>query len=96
MIMDVLGRFPTRSNSKKQNGESMRLQLTAVFEKVPLGYIAYVEELPGANTQGRTMEEARANLFEAVEMTIEANRNLSEEEIHDRVMIKEPFAVLTA
>jgi uncharacterized protein (DUF433 family) len=29
-------------------------------------------------------------------MTIEANRNLSEEEIHDRVMIKEPFAVLTA
>jgi predicted RNase H-like HicB family nuclease len=81
---------------KKQNGESMRVQLTAVFEKVPLGYIAYVEELPGANTQGRTLEEARSNLFEAVEMTIEANRNLSEEEIHDRVMIKEPFAVLTA
>jgi len=73
----------------------MRVQLTAVFEKVPLGYIAYVEELPGANTQGRTLEEARSNLFEAVEMTIEANRNLSEEETHDRVMIKEPFAVLT-
>jgi predicted RNase H-like HicB family nuclease len=74
----------------------MRLQLTAVFEKVPLGYIAYIEELPGANTQGSTLEEARANHFEAVEMTIEANRNLSEAEIHDRVMIKEPFAVLTA
>ena len=74
----------------------MRLQLTAVFEKVPLGYIAYVEELPGANTQGQTLEEARSNLFEAVEMTIEANRNLFEEEIHDKVMIKEPFAVLTA
>jgi len=74
----------------------MRVQLTAVFEKVPLGYIAYVEELPGANTQGRTLDEARSNLFEAVEMTIEANRSLSEEEIHDRVMIKEPFAVLTA
>jgi predicted RNase H-like HicB family nuclease len=96
MIMDVPGRCPMRSNSKKKNGESMRVQLTAVFEKVPLGYIAYVEELPGANTQGRTLEEARSNLFEAVEMTIEANRNLSEEEIHDRVMIKEPFAVLTA
>ncbi|MCX5821451.1 MAG: type II toxin-antitoxin system HicB family antitoxin [Deltaproteobacteria bacterium] len=74
----------------------MRLQLTAVFEKVPLGYIAYVEELPGANTQGRTLEEARSNLFEAVEMTMEANRNLFEEEINDKVMIKEPFAVLTA
>jgi len=81
---------------KKQNGESMRLQLTAVFEKVPLGYIGYIEELPGANTQGRTLEEARFNLFEAVEMIIEANRNLSEEETHDKVMIKEPFAVLTA
>lgn len=74
----------------------MRLQLTAVFEKVPLGYIGYVEELPGANTQGRTLEEARSNLFEAVEMIIEANRNLSEEETRDKVMIKEPFAVLTA
>lgn len=74
----------------------MRLQLTAVFEKVPLGYIAYVEELPGANTQGRTLEEARSNLFEAVEMTIEANRNLFDEEIRDKIMIKEPFAVLTA
>ena len=41
----------------------MRLQFTAVFEKVPLGYIAYVEELPGANTQGRTLEEARSNLL---------------------------------
>ena len=38
-----------------------------------MGYIAYDEELPGANTQGRTLEEARANFFEAVDMTIEAN-----------------------
>jgi predicted RNase H-like HicB family nuclease len=74
----------------------MRLQFTAVFEKVSLGYIAYIEELPGANTQGRTLEEARSNLVEAVEMTIEANRNLFEEEIRGKVMIKEPFAVLTA
>jgi predicted RNase H-like HicB family nuclease len=40
----------------------MDLQLTAVFRKVPEGYIAFVEELPGANTQGPTLEEARANL----------------------------------
>jgi len=68
----------------------MRLQFTAVFEKVPLGYIAYVEELPGANTQGRTLEEARSNLFEAVEMTIEANRNLFEEENPDKVDDQKP------
>ncbi len=52
----------------------MRLQFTAVFEQVPEGYIGYVEELPGANTQGETLDEARANLVEAVELVLEANR----------------------
>ena len=37
-------------------------EFTAVFQKVPEGYIGFVEELPGANTQGATLEEARANL----------------------------------
>ena len=50
--------------------------LTAVFQQVPEGYIAFVEELPGANTQGATLAEARANLAEAVEMVLEANRLL--------------------
>ncbi len=56
----------------------MKLRLTAVFEKVPEGYIGFVEELPGANTQGDTLEEARRNLEEAVLMVLEANRALSE------------------
>lgn len=55
------------------------MQLTAVFEKVPGGYIAFVEELPGANTQGTTLEEARANLTEAVALVLEANRQLVEQ-----------------
>ena len=55
------------------------MKLTAVFEKVPEGYIAFVEELPGANAQGKTLEEARRNLSEAVELVIDANRRLSEE-----------------
>jgi predicted RNase H-like HicB family nuclease len=42
--------------------------LTAVFEKCPHGYIGYVEELPSANTQGNTLEEAKANLIEAVQL----------------------------
>jgi predicted RNase H-like HicB family nuclease len=41
---------------------------TAVYMKGPEGYVAFVEELPGANTQGETLEEARANLEEAVTM----------------------------
>jgi len=54
------------------------MQLTTVFCEVPEGYIGFVEELPGANTQGATLEEARANLSEAVELTLEANRTLAE------------------
>ncbi|GAK60793.1 hypothetical protein U27_00691 [Candidatus Vecturithrix granuli] len=57
----------------------MNLQCTAVFQKVSEGYIAFVEELPGANTQGRTLQEARANLREAIQLVLEANRLLSEE-----------------
>lgn len=54
------------------------MQLTAVYLPVPEGYIAFVEELPGANTQGETLEEARENLREAVEMVLEANRQLAD------------------
>jgi len=50
------------------------MHLTAVFQKVTEGYIGFVEELPGANTQGATLDEARANLAEAVELVLEANR----------------------
>lgn len=53
----------------------MSITLTAVYRKVPEGYIAFVEELPGANTQGATIEEARANLKEAVELVIDARRS---------------------
>ena len=57
----------------------MNIKLTAIFQKVPEGYIGFVEELPGANTQADTLEEARANLAEAVTMVLEANRQLTEE-----------------
>ena len=55
----------------------MKLKLTAVFEQVPEGYIGYVEELPGANTQADTLEEARASLQEAVELVLDAHRVLA-------------------
>lgn len=67
------------------------MRFTAVFEKVPEGYIAFVEEVPGANTQGATLEEARANLVEAVEMILEANRTLAEELVKGKTVIRESF-----
>ena len=72
------------------------MTLTAVFQKVPEGYIGYVEELPGANTQGETLEEARENLNEAVQLVLEANRELAEESINGSDVIREPFLLNAA
>ena len=70
------------------------IRFTAVFEKVPEGYIGFVEELPGANTQGASLEEVRENLKEAVEMTLEANRFLAEESLAGmRNIIRESLTI---
>ena len=69
------------------------MSFTAVFQKVKEGYIGFIEELPGANTQGDTLEEARENLKEAVQLVLEANRELSEEELVGRDVIREKFQI---
>ncbi len=61
----------------------MKMTFTAVFRKFPEGFIGFVEELPGANTQGKTLEETRANLIEAIQLVLEANRQLAKESIQD-------------
>ena len=67
------------------------MTLTAVFLKVPEGYTGFVEELPGANTQERTLQEARDNIREAVELTFEANRILAQESLDEaEEVIREP------
>lgn len=71
----------------------MDYNLTAVYRRVREGYIGFVEELPGANTQGNTLDEARANLREAVELVIEANRLLADEGGDDSEVIREPLKV---
>ena len=74
----------------------MSMTFTAVFRRFPEGYAAFVEELPGANTQGATLEEARANLLEAASMVMEANRQLAEEELRGQEVIREPLLLGTA
>jgi len=71
----------------------MKIQFTAVFQKVPEGYIAFVEELPGANSQGKTLEETRRNIMEAMQLVLEANRALSEETFHGADVIRELLPV---
>ena len=58
--------------------------LTAIFEESPHGYIGYVEELPGANAQGETLEETKKNLIEAIALVLQTNRQLAEEELAAR------------
>lgn len=74
---------------------TMNMNLTAVFLKVPEGYIGFVEELPGANTQGATLEEARANLQEAIALILEANRVVAEKSLQGREAIREPISITT-
>jgi predicted RNase H-like HicB family nuclease len=69
------------------------MQFSAVYRKVPEGYIGFVEELPGANSQGASLEEVRANLAEAVELVLDANRTLSKESIKDQDVIREPLVL---
>jgi predicted RNase H-like HicB family nuclease len=55
----------------------MERQFTAVIEKRGKWYVATVEEIPGVNTQGRTLAEARRNLKEAIQLVVESSRELS-------------------
>jgi predicted RNase H-like HicB family nuclease len=66
---------------------------TAVYEQHGEWWIGYVEEIPGANSQGRTLEEARENLEEAARLIIEANRGLARRDSAGEAVIREPFAV---
>jgi predicted RNase H-like HicB family nuclease len=64
--------------------------------KVSEGYIAFIEELPGANTQGETLAEARTNLEEAVTMVLDANRELSEQSLQGAEVIRETLMLPAA
>lgn len=73
------------------------VKFTAVFEPVAEGgYTAYVEEIPGVNTQGETLEEARENLREALEMVLDVRRELAEEQQAGRSVIREAIRLAAA
>jgi predicted RNase H-like HicB family nuclease len=70
----------------------MKHQFTSVIEKRGKWYVAYVEEISGVNTQGRTLAEARRNLKEALTMVIEANRELAAKQRSEDAL-REPITV---
>ena len=71
----------------------MEKTYTAVIKKIKGWYIGYVEELPGANTQGKTLKEVQENLREAIELIVQSNRELMKKELRGKKIIREKIAV---
>ena len=74
---------------------NIHIGLTAVFEQNGKDYIAYIEEIPGVNTQGATIEEARTNLQEALELILEERREMALEEQVGKMITKEPILMFS-
>ena len=74
--------------------------INAVFEELPEseggGYLAYAEELPGAISEGDTLEEARENLKDAIELLLEANRELTSKPAEGKRVTREQITVSVA
>jgi predicted RNase H-like HicB family nuclease len=85
--------FIQMHNHTSFKGRSIMNKFTAVFERDGDWWLGYVEELPGANTQGRTLEEARENLKESVARVIEENRKLTRLEVIGKDAIREELLV---
>lgn len=69
------------------------MAFTAVYFKARDGYVGFVEELPGVNSQGRTIEEARANLQRLAAVVFEAERAQSAELLAGKEVVREEFRV---
>lgn len=67
--------------------------LTAVYTKVTGGYTGWIEEIPGVNTQGKTLTEIRRNLADALHLIVETNRLITKRELRGKDVICEPFAL---
>ena len=71
-------------------------EFTALYERRGRWIVATIAEIPGVNTQGRSMPEARANLVEALELVLESNRRLAEATFRPAGLVKERVRVATA
>ena len=71
----------------------MARQFTAIYKKSGKWYLGWIEEIPGVNTQGKTLKEVKENLKEALLLILETNRLLNKREISGGRIIREPLSV---
>lgn len=71
------------------------IKLTAIIEKSDDGwYVGQVEEMPAAISQGKTIEEVKDNLSDAVKLLMESNRELMQKEYEGKTIVKEDLFVI--
>lgn len=73
--------------------DQLEVSFTAVYLRSRHGYVGFVEELPGVNSQGQTIDEARANLRRQAAVIFAEERSLSQEMIGNREVVREQFRV---
>lgn len=71
----------------------MSRQFTAIYKKSGRWYLGWVEEIPGVNTQGKTLKEVKENLKEALFLILETNRIINKKEASGGRVIREPLSV---
>ena len=71
----------------------MARQFTAVYKKSGKWYLGWIEEIPGVNTQGKTLKEAKENLKEALLLILETNRIVNRKELSKGKIIREPLSI---
>ncbi len=68
-------------------------KFTAVYKKSGKWYLGWIQEIPGVNTQGKTLIETKENLKDALLLTLETNRFISEKEATGKKIIREPIHI---
>ena len=71
----------------------MMKQFTAIYKKSGKWYLGWIEEIPGVNTQGKTLKEAKENLKEALLLILETNKFLNRKELSKSKFIREPLSI---
>ena len=76
--------------------EQPEIAFTAVFLKGRHGYTGFVEELPGVNSQGQTLDEARSNLQRLASVVFHEERALSAELLEGKEVVREEFRIVVS
>jgi predicted RNase H-like HicB family nuclease len=71
----------------------IKREFTAVYKKDNSWYLGWVEEIPGVNTQGKTLKETKENLKDALQLILETNKTLNKVVYEKDKLIRESFAV---